>query len=528
MTMTDFQAPKETRSIRPFLTTRMGSFRRRAIWRILSDAFQKELSEGTFKIGLKFRNIGSGYPRIKVYGSTDTEGSVSYLKDNQAAFAQVSGRDAVTLGEVTDGTPLLLPQDFWSAGNTKKCLLFEAAAEGKGELVMTINKSDGTQIGGGSSVWLDLKNVKNMYQRGKAQPENIAAPNGNVVGPFSGPMYWVPDPNGQPFPTGKPTDENDQAVIFVHGWSMDYNNYISFSETMFKRLWHAGFKGRFCTLRWDPLIVAEIFGQPASNGEYNRSEHRAWLYGESLKQFAQWIRNQNLKVSLIGHSMGNIVCGSALQNGFQAQNYLLMEAAVPAGCFDSGSSVNGYGRFLNAEQNEPTPDYHQAPNGDLTKGYRGFLSSISGNVAARVVNFRNRLDYALATGFKYGLEANWEKNQIDYKPDGNVSTDWHYHYYPNRTNLNERATQEFTFFVGRFVTDSYEMKSLVARPRSKAVGALEGASTAPNGIVDVDLEAAYRFDARDSDHGGQFNRRIQDVHDLYLTIVNVVQPPPQQ
>jgi hypothetical protein len=275
------------------------------------------------------------------------------------------------------------------------------------------------------------------------------------------------------------------------------------------------------------LIVAEIFGQPASNGEYNRSEHRAWLYGESLKQFAQWIRNQNLKVSLIGHSMGNIVCGSALQNGFQAQNYLLMEAAVPAGCFDSGSSVNGYGRFLNAEQNEPTPDYHQAPNGDLTKGYRGFLSSISGNVAARVVNFRNRLDYALATGFKYGLEANWEKNQIDYKPDGNVSTDWHYHYYPNRTNLNERATQEFTFFVGRFVTDSYEMKSLVARPRSKAVGALEGASTAPNGIVDVDLEAAYRFDARDSDHGGQFNRRIQDVHDLYLTIVNVVQPPPQ-
>ena len=84
-----------------------------------------------------------------------------------------------------------------------------------------------------------------MYYRGKAQPENIAAPNGNVVGPFIGPMSWVEDPNGRPFPTEKPKDENDKAIIFVHGWSMDYKNYISFSETMFKRLWQTGFKGRY-------------------------------------------------------------------------------------------------------------------------------------------------------------------------------------------------------------------------------------------------------------------------------------------
>jgi pimeloyl-ACP methyl ester carboxylesterase len=489
------------------------------------------LTDGTFRIGLKFKSVRGTTPKIRIYRSTDPEGSDSYLKDEQAALSQVSGRLSEALGEVTDGNPMLLPLDFWTgnnARNSKKCLLFEAAAEGKGQLAMTINKSDGAQIGEGPSVWLDLKNIKKMYYRGKAQPENIAAPNGNVVGPFTGPVSWVPDPNEQPFPTEKPKGENDQAVIFLHGWSMDYNDYISFSETMMKRLWHAGFKGRFCSLRWDPLVVTEIFGQPASNGEYNRSEQRAWLYGESLKQFAQSIKNQGFRVSLIGHSMGNIVCGSALQKGFQAQNYLLMEAAVPAGCFDSGSGVNNYARFLNAEQSEPTPDYHEAPNGDLTKGYRGFMSSISANVANSVVNFRNRLDYALATGFKYGIEANWERNQIDYKPDGNVSTDWHYHYYPNRTNLNERATQEFTFFVGRFVTDSHEMKSFVARPRSKAVGALEGTSAAPNGVIDVNLEATYHFDSRDSDHSGQFKRRIQEVDDLYLTVVNIVQPSPQQ
>jgi hypothetical protein len=33
------------------------------------------------------------------------------------------------------------------------------------QLVLTVNKSDGTQIGEGPSVWLDLKNIKEMYQR---------------------------------------------------------------------------------------------------------------------------------------------------------------------------------------------------------------------------------------------------------------------------------------------------------------------------------------------------------------------------
>jgi len=31
----------------------------------------------------------------------------------QAAFAQVSDRDAEALGEVTDGNAMILPQDFW-------------------------------------------------------------------------------------------------------------------------------------------------------------------------------------------------------------------------------------------------------------------------------------------------------------------------------------------------------------------------------------------------------------------------------
>jgi pimeloyl-ACP methyl ester carboxylesterase len=184
---------------------------------------------------------------------------------------------------------------------------------------------------------------------------------------------------------------------------------------MFKRLWHQGFKGRFCSFRWDPLVAKEA---QLYAGEYNRSEHRAQLYGEALRQFVQTVKNDVLDVSLVGHSMGNVVCGSALRQGLIVKNYLLMEAAFPAGCYDESGGdgavgVNGYDRFWNAELNRPTPDYH-----DSDMGYRGFLKAMHSNTG-RLVNFHNRLDYALATGIKFfWFEANWEKNQVDYKPDG--------------------------------------------------------------------------------------------------------------
>ncbi len=79
---------------------------------------------------------------------------------------------------------------------------------------------------------------------------------------------------------------------------------------------------------------------------------------------------------------------------------------------------------------EPTPDYHQVPDGELTQGYRGVLEAIGSNVAGEVVNFHNLNDYALVTGHKFfgALETNWEKNQSSYKPDGNPpATDWRYH-----------------------------------------------------------------------------------------------------
>ena len=175
-------------------------------------------------------------------------------------------------------------------------------------------------------------------------------------------------------------------------------------------------------------------------------------------------------------------------------------------------------------------------------GYRGFLAGVGSNVARSMVNFHNSLDYALATGHKFlGLkETNWEKNEEDYKPDGNYPLyGWEYHYLPTEA-LARRAyliNHGFNFvppiFPGvpgaeqcRAVTDSYEMKSFVARPRSRAVGAGEGTAANPlaSGPIraNVNMRTTFGFGREDYDHSGQFNRRIQQVYDLYGRVFDIV------
>ncbi|MDD5201253.1 MAG: alpha/beta hydrolase [Terrimicrobiaceae bacterium] len=515
-------------------------------------AFQEAIVNGDIQVGLEWRNVdpSGGSPAIKVYQAAEPDGGDEYLKNTDQAETwatnQIAGqfRWALGSGIITAGDhSFRFPSWFWeatsyglsefSSASFNRYLLFEGVTEGKGQLVLTFWNGS-TPLGEGGSVWLDIKNIKKMYQRGKAQPLGIPAPHDSPSGPFTGPTSVVDDPWNWPFE--KDSKEEKKAMIFVHGWSMDYNTYLNFSETMFKRLWHQGFKGRFCTFRWDPLVANE--GQLYA-GEYNRSEHRAFLYGQALKQFAETIKGEGYKVTLIGHSMGNVVCGSALQEGLSVENYLLMEAAVPAGCYDvSGGDgtggVNGYATFWRADDGHPTPDYHNTEN-----GYRGFFSGISSN-ANRIVNFHNKEDFALFTGTKFGFfQANWEKNQIDYKPDGSTDAihggDWRYAYDASETDQAKKGRLEqlqainstLIWALTRNVNDPYEMKAFIARPRSKAVGAVDTLfGNLPANMEDVNLNAApYNFDGRKGDHGGQFNRRPQELDKLYSKILEIVQPP---
>lgn len=119
-----------------------------------------------------------------------------------------------------------------------------------------------------------------------------------------------------------PYDEiNNDYVILVHGWRMQYDERVSFAETAVKRLYWSGYRGRFGFFSWP----TDYFDKPAWESDllqlvktaanpqnYNRSEAIARRTGPVFAGLAK-----NLKVShslyVFAHSMGNVVVSESLK-----------------------------------------------------------------------------------------------------------------------------------------------------------------------------------------------------------------------
>jgi hypothetical protein len=236
---------------------------------------QDAVSSGQILVGLKWKTGYTGSPAINIYSAVEADGGTKYLTDLNIANQQVvdpfrrvvPNKDGNHVRVDTSAT-FIFGADFWSgltASGGKKYLLFEGCTEGKGQLVLVLLKPDGTEIGEGPGVWLDLKNIKSMYERAKATTGGALSPNGidytiPLPPDYTGPndsnipnptMGWVPDERGFPFqPDSREDLQNKNYIVFVHGWRQSPEQATSYAETMFKRLWQRGYKGRFAAFRW--------------------------------------------------------------------------------------------------------------------------------------------------------------------------------------------------------------------------------------------------------------------------------------
>jgi hypothetical protein len=447
------------------------------------------VADGKFKIGLKFSDASGGGAAINVYKCTDPDGSTSYLTDEEAALAQVSGDDAQALGQVTSGDPLILPADFWGGPgerNPTKCLLFEGSGEGKGQLVLTVHNADGTQIGESGSVWIDLVNVRNMYERAKATPDNISNPHESTTTPASPSVSYILDPNGNQwhYPPLSWTEAKDY-IVFVHGWNTTYDSARGFyADTMFKRLWQRGYKGRFAALYWPTLVGGTT---------YNESEYRAWFFGESLKQYVDGLPAEYTK-HLIAHSMGNIVGGSALRKGMKVANYALIDAAVPASCYDSNTALQqSYGNSPDNDSDQPTQ----------ALAYKNKLSSVE----TTLINFYLRSDDALEL---------WVLNNSLYKPEVFYTTtggDHAYKYHPGNAS-GQKLFLTFLFSASRNLEQLEESLAYAARSSTRTVGA-EG-RTAGSITSSVDL-SGFGYE---NEHSGFWAFTLQKVKPAYDALMD--------
>lgn len=295
-------------------------------------------------------------------------------------------------------------------------------------------------------------------------------------------MDWAEDPPGHLF-ISDPSETNDY-IVFVHGWNMTSEKSSSYGDTMFKRLWHQGYRGRYATFRWPTLTGIQT---------YNNSDYRAYKAGLSFKKFVSQLP-KNYQKRLVAHSMGNIVVSSAIEQGLNVSHYAMLNAAVPAMCYDSRQDIQLWRDAYD------TPD--EAPD-DQTRmlGFSGIFEEFN----TKLINFFLTDDFALDI---------YEHNNRYEKPDtliaGNNNLDACYEYDSGRSPGSKLMLRYHVAGIAREVTTLHEARAFVTQSLTLAVGA-EGQT---QGSVDslVDLDADYGFDRI---HSAQWVLPIQSTFEFY-------------
>ena len=430
---------------------------------------------GNLKLGLKWKNTDGTSPKINIFRAEDeTAGGDGYLKDTAAAERQAGQTSQLRYnfisGTVTTDTPMIFPESFWdamNASNTTQHLLFEGAAEGKGQLCISIHDANGREIGEGPGVWLELKDVRTMYERryGKPRSGSAAWKKPNEYNPYQEPVVTNAVLDSVPF--DKPPDETSDTIVLVHG----INGATIFTEaqsiaantqmasTTFKRLWWQGFKGRFGLYKWEAHNLAL----------FNESEYRAWKSGRGLAAFLAELPGDNKNI--ICFSQGGVVGSSAIRDyGATPDAMIVMQAAIPAVCYDDDPVLNIHANNL--------------PDTIVELGYRGY----HGATASRLINFADPTDLATGVG--------WRTAQ-NIKPEPSYS-------YNATAPVGQRHSVSYLFEVGRFATDLHESLSMIAEAKSNTIAHEPGAQGRITSSVD--LKNTFDFD---NEHGAAFDRPIQ-------------------
>lgn len=146
------------------------------LWIDVPDSLVEALENEDLKLGLKWANTTDS-PSVNLFKAVEDDGGTMYLTDTATAESQIEGEFDNPLKSVdgditvTTGSTFVLKKEvFEGVGTTRDSvfLICEGAGVGKGELQLVILDSNGNEIGTGPSVWMDLLNVKSMYERALA------------------------------------------------------------------------------------------------------------------------------------------------------------------------------------------------------------------------------------------------------------------------------------------------------------------------------------------------------------------------
>ena len=385
-------------------------------------------------------------PALNVFRSAHPNCTRGYLLDVAVAQDQLNSFYAKRLAIVTD-EQVALPiadlgrPDLKGAGF---CFLIEPHAKGVGTLRISLS-ANGVTLAAANPISMDLRHVKELYQRTSMDwPAHFKKPWEYVdEQPPQPDLAWRYSPLG--FDYDPPWYETDDIVVWIYGWLRSGDGQYEQAttqagETIFKRLWHRGFRGRLVMFHWPTVKPRYAYG-------LLESEYRAYKCAPQLNAFVATLPPDK-RVHVTAHSLGNVLMMESLRLGLQAEDALFQVAAIPAGAVDTRPVLE-----LADMQAIPTP---------LTPaegGYHGYLVEAGSNV--RMYTMYN---YADVTFF------GWNIAQKEMKPTRKRGG-YRYEYRPDAPDGQKTVliARKGAQSVTRPVTDPHEIMAFIARlPHTRA------------------------------------------------------------
>jgi hypothetical protein len=462
------------------------------------------LTNGGYQVTLSWANVSSGSPTINLFNAVETNGGIGYLTNLDIATAQISGNNNWVLGGPGRKIATISPSQsftfqasyFTNAGN--KYFLFDGAiTNGAGELLLTVVDSNSNAVVQ-TGVWLDLHDVKDFYER--------AVITNNTSGAISN---WTSGIEAVQPATASALGSDTNLIVLVHGFNVGDDDWLIQSDTVFKRLYWAGYRGKFMTVKWpcEPITAWTLIGVDTSI--FNNSEIKSYKAATALKNYLSQLRTRfpDYPLNILAHSQGNAIMGEAIEQGAPFDTYILTQGAMPASSYDVNAAT--YSILTAAEALVSTPEWQPM-------GYHGIYTNMTG----KIVSYYNSQDSVLNI---------WNADQSAGKPNGYakhllelippllpVSP---YYSYDGVNGWNNGMF--FGLFSSNLVTDPQESRAMISRSRTQAVGRQD-----TSGVINstIDLHAQFGFTTGTPEHSAEWTRPIQTSLPYYNQILTQIRP----
>ena len=166
-----------------------------------------------------------------------------YLTNLDTATAEaynygIWGENRRAIATISPSQPFTFPASYFTNSSTKHFLFDGVGTNGSGELVMTISQNGNTIAQTG--VWLEMHDVKDFYERATIT-NNISS---------SAISNWTSGVEIVQQATASALGDDTNLIVMVHGINVGDWDWQSQSDTVFKRLYWAGYRGKFMTVKW--------------------------------------------------------------------------------------------------------------------------------------------------------------------------------------------------------------------------------------------------------------------------------------